>query len=146
MKNYEAKKPSYFATPSPQLIHALHTALTQLLSRSSLQERFETHAKVSRKIKEKVEKLGLKQLAQQEECQANGMTAMYLPEGITPPDVLPGLLKRGVIFAGGLHKDIASRYIRFGHMGVTVMDDSKRGEVDKALNALEEVLNEVQKK
>ena len=35
MKNYEAKKPSYFATPSPQLIHALHTALKQILAEQS---------------------------------------------------------------------------------------------------------------
>ena len=31
MQNYEAKKPSYFATPPTQLIQALHTALPQLL-------------------------------------------------------------------------------------------------------------------
>jgi alanine-glyoxylate transaminase/serine-glyoxylate transaminase/serine-pyruvate transaminase len=30
-------------------------------------------------------------------------------------------LKKGVIFAGGLHKEIAAKYIRFGHMGVSVV-------------------------
>ena len=144
MQNYEAKKPSYFATPSPQLIHALHTSLKQILSRP-LSERFERHRKVSEEIKAEVANLGLKQLASKPENQANGMTAIYLPEGMAPPDILPTLMKKGVIFAGGLHKEIAAKYIRFGHMGVSVMDD-KRDDVKTALKALKEGLSEVQGK
>ncbi|KAF2721466.1 PLP-dependent transferase [Polychaeton citri CBS 116435] len=141
MQNYEAKKPSYFATPSPQLVHALHTALTQLLSRP-LEERFKVHKETSQKIKKAVTDLGLKQLASKPENQANCMTAIYLPEGMTPPDVLPKLLSKGVIFAGGLHKEIAPKYIRFGHMGVSVTDP-KRNDIDRALEALREGLAEV---
>jgi len=143
MQNYEARKPSYFATPSPQLIHALHTTLSQILSRP-LEERFAKHHEVSRKIKSRIEGMGLKQLAKDPADQANGMTAIYLPEGVTPPDFLPGLLKKGVIFAGGLHKQIATKYIRFGHMGVSVMQP-ERGDIDRALDALEERLAEVKK-
>lgn len=141
MKNYEAKKPSYFATPSPQLVRALNTSLTQILSRP-LDERFAQHKAVSLKIKKAVSDLGLKQLASKPEDQANGMTAIYLPEGITPPEVLPSLLKKGVIFAGGLHKEIATKYVRFGHMGVSVTD-SGRGDIDQAIQALKEGLTEV---
>ena len=141
MQNYEAKKPSYFATPSPQLIHALHTSLTQILSRP-LSERSAAHRRASRRVKEAVTSLGLKQLASKPENQANGMTAIYLPDGVKPPEILPHLLKRGVVFAGGLHREIAAKYIRFGHMGVSVMDE-KRGDIDKALQALEEALAEV---
>lgn len=144
MQNYEAKKPSYFATPPTQVITALHAALTQLL-KEPLSGRFEKHKQVSDQIKEGISKLGLKQLASDPDNQAHAMTAMYLPEGITPPDVLPKLLERGVIFAGGLHKEIATKYIRFGHMGVTVTKNEQRGEVNKALTALKEVLEEVQK-
>ncbi|KAI6830581.1 PLP-dependent transferase [Hortaea werneckii] len=143
MQNYEAKKPSYFATPSPQLIHALHTALTQLLS-IPLQERFRIHRETSQRVKKTIADMGLKQLAAKPENQANGMTAIYLPEGLTPPEILPTLLKKGVIFAGGLHKEIATRYLRFGHMGVSVMDP-KRDDIDRALKALKEGLQEVQK-
>jgi len=120
MKNYEAKKPSYFATPSPQLLHALHTALTQILEKS-LAERFALHKEASDKIKKVVADLGLKQVASKPEDQAHGMTAMYLPESVKATDILPGLAKRGVVFAGGLHKEIAPKYIRFGHMGVSVV-------------------------
>lgn len=138
MQNYEAKKPSYFATPSPQLVRALHTSLTSILSKS-LDDRFAAHNTASQKIKKAVTDLGLKQLASKPENQANGMTAMYLPDSLTPPDVLPTLLKKGVIFAGGLHKEIATKYIRFGHMGVSVTDP-KRDDVDRAIEALKEGL------
>ena len=30
---------------------------------------------------------------------------MYFPEGIKAPDVIPRLLKKDVVVAGGLHKD-----------------------------------------
>jgi alanine-glyoxylate transaminase/serine-glyoxylate transaminase/serine-pyruvate transaminase len=141
MQNYEAKKPSYFATPSPQLVHALDTALKQILSRP-LEQRFADHKAASQKIKKAVSDFGLKQLASKPENQANGMTAIYLPEGVAPPDVLPGLLKKGVVFAGGLHKEIATKYIRVGHMGVSVTDPN-RSDITKAIESLKEALTEV---
>jgi alanine-glyoxylate transaminase/serine-glyoxylate transaminase/serine-pyruvate transaminase len=141
MQNYEAKKASYFATPSPQLVRALHTSLTQILSRP-LEQRFADHKAASQHIKKAVADLGLTQLASKPENQANGMTAIYLPKGISPPDVLPSLMKKGVIFAGGLHKEIAARYVRFGHMGVSVTDPARK-DIDKAIEAFKESLMEV---
>lgn len=141
MQNYEAKKASYFATPSPQLVRALHTSLTQILSRP-LEQRFADHRAASQRIKKAVSDFGLKQLASKPENQANGMTAIYLPEAISPPDVLPSLVKKGVIFAGGLHKEIAGKYVRFGHMGVSVTDPQRK-DIDKAIEALKESLTEV---
>ena len=120
MQNYEAKKPSYFATPSPQLVRALNTALKQILARP-LSERFQRHKEVSDKIKKTITDLGLQIVATKPEDQSHAMTAIYLPEGVQIPDVLPKLSSKGVIFAGGLHKAIASKYIRFGHIGVSVV-------------------------
>ena len=122
MQNYEAKKPSYFATPSPQLIHALHTALTQILARP-VAERIALHKAASDRIKKAIADLGLKQVASNPDEQAHGMTAMYLPKKVTQADILPKLSKKGVVFAGGIHKETASKYIRFGHMGVSVVSD-----------------------
>ena len=141
MQNYENKKPSYFATPPTQLINALHTALTQILSRP-LSERFAVHREASKNIKTTVASYGLNQLATKPENQANGMTAIYLPEGVKAPEILPNILKKGVIFAGGLHKEIAPKYIRFGHMGVSVTDP-RRDDIQRALKALKEGLGEV---
>lgn len=120
MQNYEAKKPSYFATPSPQLIHALHTALSQILTKP-LSERFARHREVSDKIKKAVADLGLTQVAGNPDDQAHGMTAIYLPETVKATDLLPKLAKSGVVFAGGIHKEIVTKYVRFGHMGVSVV-------------------------
>ncbi len=142
MRNYEANKPSYFATPPPQLIHALDTALSQILAAGPMSVRFEAHRAASRKVKDAVTSLGLKQLASDPAAQANGMTAFYLPDGVAAPDLLSKLLKKGVVFAGGLHKEIATKYARIGHMGVSVVDP-KRGDVDRAVKALGEAIEEV---
>jgi len=140
MKNYENKKPSYFATPPTQLVHALHTTLSQITARP-MSERFAMHTAASDRVKAAIAELGLSQLAPKPECQAHGMTAMYLPEGLVAPDVLPGLLKRGVIFAAGLHKEIAPKYIRFGHMGVSITDPNRK-DIENALAALKEAVAE----
>ncbi|CAK7567810.1 MAG: hypothetical protein SEPTF4163_005779 [Sporothrix epigloea] len=140
MKNYEAKKPSYFATPSPQLVHALHTSLAQILS-VPLSERFTKHKEASDKIKAAITKLGLKQVASNPDDQAHGMTAIYLPETIQIAQILPSLSKKNIVFAGGIHKEIATKYIRFGHMGVSILEP-ERGHIERALQALEEGLAE----
>lgn len=140
MQNYEAKKPSYFATPSPQLIHALNTALKLILARP-LSERFQRHKEVANKVRKAVTDLGLKTVAIKDEDRSHAMTAIYLPDKVAVTEVLPKLLDKGVIFAGGLHKEIASKYVRFGHMGVSAVDP-KRNDVDKAIKALEDSLSE----
>lgn len=120
MRNYEARKPSYFATPSSQLIHALHAALKQIMERP-LSERFQKHREVSDKVKKAVGDLGLKIVAAKSEDQSHAMTAIYLPDKVAIPDILPKLLSKGIIFAGGLHKEIGTKYVRFGHMGVSAV-------------------------
>ena len=140
MQNYEAGKPSYFATPSPQLVRALNTALKQVLAKP-LAEQFQRHAQVSDYVKKAVTDLGLQIVATKPEDQAHAMTAIYLPENVAIPDILPKLSGRGVVFAGGIHRAIATKYIRFGHMGVSVMD-TNRGDIDKALEALRDSLSE----
>ncbi|KAG6008515.1 hypothetical protein E4U21_004355 [Claviceps maximensis] len=140
MQNYEAKKPSYFSTPSPQLIRALNTAVSLILARP-LTERFQRHIEVSDKVKKAVADLGLKIVAAKHEDQAHAMTAIYLPDSVSVPDVLPKLLNKGIIFAGGLHKEIGSKYVRFGHMGPSAMDP-KRCDIDNALQALRDALAE----
>ena len=141
MKAYEAKTPAYFATPSPQLIHALHTALSKILARP-LSVRFDAHRAASQRIKADLEAYGLRQLASRPENQANGMTAVYLPDGLNQKEVLTKVLCRGVVMAGGLHKEIKDRYIRIGHMGVSVTDES-RNDLQQAVDALRDSLKEV---
>ncbi len=42
MKNYEARKPSYFATPAVNLVRGLHVGLKELLA-NGMEQRFAVH-------------------------------------------------------------------------------------------------------
>jgi alanine-glyoxylate transaminase/serine-glyoxylate transaminase/serine-pyruvate transaminase len=60
MQAYEARKPSYFATPAVNLIMALHVSLKQILSKD-MDARFHAHRQVSNAFKDVlVNELGLK--------------------------------------------------------------------------------------
>jgi hypothetical protein len=41
------------------------------------------------------------------------MTALYFPPNVTAGDVIPRLLKKGVVIAGGLHADIKGHHSIF---------------------------------
>ena len=45
------------------------------------------------------------------------MTCVYLPEGIDGGELLKKVTEAGVTLAGGLHKEIKTKYFRIGHMG-----------------------------
>ncbi|KII85820.1 hypothetical protein PLICRDRAFT_44235 [Plicaturopsis crispa FD-325 SS-3] len=142
MKAYEAGNPAYFATPPVNLVYAFHTSLTTITkSKPSLADRFKLHREVSQRVKATAKELGLKELAHDPAYAANGMTALYFPEGIAAPDLLPRLGQKGIVVAGGLHTSIKDKYFRIGHMGVTVVD-GQRGDVDKIVKSLKEALAE----
>jgi len=110
MQAYESRRPMYFATPPVQLIYALNTSLKQIFQRP-LEDRFAAHRNASKMVKDYVEGLGLKTLPKSRAESANGMTAVWVPEGVKLPDLLPKIASKQVIFAGGLHKEIASIFI-----------------------------------
>jgi len=142
MKSYESGAAAYFATPPVNLIYAYHASLTQLTKQKpTLQERFALHRKASQRIKDECAAIGLKQLPLDPYYAANGMTAVYFPDGLKAPDVIPRLLKKDVVVAGGLHKSNKEKYFRIGHMGVTVVTE-ERGDVDKIITAVKESISE----
>lgn len=144
MNAYEARKPAYFATPAVQLIYALLASLKQLTAQS-MDSRFEQHRQVSNKFKQAVADLGLKQLAVSDEVAANGMTAIWLPEGVQVSDIVPSLAAKGVQIAGGLHTECAAKYFRIGHMGISVTEP-QRGHIDKVISSLTSTLSELKTK
>ncbi|KZT09926.1 PLP-dependent transferase [Laetiporus sulphureus 93-53] len=144
MRAYESGSAAYFATPPVNLVYAYHASLMQITRGSpSLEERFALHRKASARVKEAAAALGLKQLPLQAGEAANGMTAVYFPEGISAPDIVPRMLKKDVVIAGGLHKDAKDKYFRIGHMGVTVVNEA-RGDIDKIISALKETFAEAE--
>ncbi|KAJ7355552.1 pyridoxal phosphate-dependent transferase [Mycena albidolilacea] len=146
MKAYEAGNAAYFATPPVNLIYAYHASLSQITKKSpSLEERFELHRKASQQIKDTAAELGLKQLALDPAFAAQGMTALYFPEGVSAGDVLPKLGAKGIVVAGGLHGAIKDKYFRIGHMGITAVE-GQRGDIQSVTTALKEVFAEIAKK
>lgn len=141
MNAYESRKPAYFATPAVQLIYALHSSLKRITSQP-MENVFDKHRQVASNFRKTVQDLGFKLLAHTEEGAANGMTAIWLPEGITIPQVVPSLATKGVQIAGGLHKDCAPKYIRIGHMGISVMED-ERGHIQKVIESFKQTFTEL---
>ncbi|KAJ7576836.1 PLP-dependent transferase [Mycena floridula] len=144
MKAYEAGTAAYFATPPVNLIYAFHASLTRITSSPnlSLQDRFKVHRQVSQEVKAAISALGLKQVPVEDKVAANGMTAFYYPEGVTAGDLLPKLAKKDIVLAGGLHTSFKDKYFRIGHMGTTAVD-KERGDVERLISALTDVLKEV---
>ncbi|GAA5926616.1 alanine--glyoxylate transaminase [Sporobolomyces koalae] len=142
MESYEKGTPAYFATPPVNLIYALEASLNTIVSGPvSLEDRFRMHREAAKKFRSEVTQLGFKTVALSEDACANGMTAVYVPEGIEPPKLVGALGERGIVIAGGLHKDIKTKYIRFGHMGVSVVERPQ--DAEKILSALKESLQAV---
>jgi len=142
MKAYERNTAAYFATPPVNLIYAYRASLTQITHGPvSLKGRFQAHKDASRRFKKFAEGLGFRNVPLSEEVSANGMTALYFPEGIVASDIVPSLLKKDVVVAGGIHSAIKDKYFRVGHMGVSVVD-TERGDIDKVSKALAETLKE----
>ncbi|KIK61576.1 hypothetical protein GYMLUDRAFT_42586 [Collybiopsis luxurians FD-317 M1] len=142
MKAYESGNPAYFATPPVNLIYAFHTSLSKITqSTPSLADRYKLHREASQRVKAAATELGLKQLPIESDFAANGMTALYYPEGLGAADILPRLVKKGIVVAGGLHTAIKDKYFRIGHMGITAVEES-RGDVETVIKALKEALAE----
>ncbi|KAH9993711.1 PLP-dependent transferase [Russula compacta] len=140
MKAYEGGSAAYFATPPVNLIRAYHESLSQITKASpSLDERLERHRETSNRIKAAATELGLSQLPLHPEISANGMTALWCPDGVKSSELLPAFLQRGIVVAGGLgtRKD---KYFRIGHMGVTAID-TERGDVNRIIDILREVIS-----
>ncbi|MEM1033515.1 MAG: alanine--glyoxylate aminotransferase family protein [Myxococcota bacterium] len=123
MEAYEARSPSYFATPATNLIMALDVSLGELLDDRlegdrGMAARFARHHKVASAMRAAWRALDLT-LLPVPGVEANTMSAIRLPAGVDAS--LPARVKEhGVVIAGGLHPDIKKTYFRVGHMGDVV--------------------------
>ncbi len=134
MQAYEARKPSYFATPAVNLIFALNVSLGLILS-EGMEERFARHARLSKACKAGIQALGLNQVPLHPDYAANTMTAPRFPTGINSAEFLGKVAKAGVTLAGGLHPAIRTEYFRIGHMGSV-----NQGDILATLGAIETAL------
>jgi alanine-glyoxylate transaminase / serine-glyoxylate transaminase / serine-pyruvate transaminase len=119
MRAYEAGTAMYFATPPVQLVYALHASLRTLTAGTpGLQARFAAHKAAAQRVRAAAAALGMRTLAREEGFAANGMTALWFPEGIVAADVLPKLAARDVVVAAGLHKEVKGDVFFFLSLGV----------------------------
>ncbi|KAJ1340952.1 hypothetical protein BSLG_004425 [Batrachochytrium salamandrivorans] len=141
MQKYEARQPSYFATPPVQLILALEASLQQLASRG-METRFQKHIEASNKVKAAVERLNLKLVPIHREY-ANTLSAVYYPDGVSGADFLKVFTANGIVVAGGLHPQHNTKYFRIGHMNVSATEP-ENGHLDKVIAALEMAVHSTQ--
>ncbi|KAJ3093322.1 hypothetical protein HK100_006683 [Physocladia obscura] len=143
MQKYEARQASYFATPPVQLILALQVSLEQLVAaQGSLEHRFAQHRAASAKVKDTLESWGLQLVPVNRACAANTLTAVYYPAGVAPAEFLGKVGLKGVVLAGGLHPEHATKYFRIGHMNVSVVNDSLLNHLETTLDAIKAALQE----
>ncbi|KXN80807.1 Alanine--glyoxylate aminotransferase 1, partial [Leucoagaricus sp. SymC.cos] len=143
MESYLIAKPAYFGTQAVNLVCALTEALSELIKggEEGLAGRIEAHRKAARRLRAVAAQLGMKSLAVRG-AEAAGLTAIWVPEGLTAAEILQKAGAKGVVFAGGLLADVKDRYIRIGHMGVSVADED-RGDVDRICDVLHAVIGEL---
>lgn len=140
MRKYEAKEPSYFATPPTQVVRALKTSLELILA-TGMEETWRLHREKAALVKNAVAALGLRQLAEREQDQSNAVTAIWVPEGVTAKDLLARVLDKGVTLSAGMHQEVGTRYIRFGHMGYSVTGDE--GHIETGIQVLSDTIMEM---
>lgn len=121
MQAYEARKPSYFATPAVNLVWALGVSLREILA-EGMDARFARHRKLGGAFKAGLAALGLKQVPKRTELLATTLSAIYYPQGVDK-SLVKYIDEAGVIVAGGLHPAIKDQYFRVGHMGAVGSTD-----------------------
>jgi alanine-glyoxylate transaminase/serine-glyoxylate transaminase/serine-pyruvate transaminase len=122
MQAYEARKTSYFGTPSVNLIFALSISLKQILA-EGMPQRITRHIAISQACKAGIQALGLSQVPLRPEYAAHTLTAPRYPIGVNGADFLRRVLESGVTLAGGLLPTISGEYFRIGHMGAVTPGD-----------------------
>ena len=123
MEAYRAGKPSYFSTPATTLGWALAVGTAEILAgdadpAKAMELRWAAHRSTALGFRAAWSAMGLKLLPVRDEVTAHTLSALWLPDGVDAPRLLPEVRNRGAIIAGGLHPAVRERTFRVGHMGV----------------------------
>ncbi len=134
MQAYEARNPSYFATPPVNLIQALETSL-ELILEEGMDTRFDRHKRLAQTFRSEMRSFGLSFIPKSDEIMANTLTAAYYPKGVNGAEFLGAVGESGVVIAGGLLPSHKTQYFRVGHMGI-VNDEH----IEKTTRAISEAV------
>jgi len=120
-------------TPAVSLLYGLEEAL-RMVAEETLAGSFRRHALLRDMVRAGVKALDLELLAG-DEVASPSVTAVKVPEGLKPADIISPLRERhGVIVAAG-QGEVKDRVFRIGHLGYVTTHDILTG-----LSALEDVL------
>jgi aspartate aminotransferase-like enzyme len=131
-KNWEKTTTPFTAAVS--LIRALHKSL-EMIFEEGLDAVYARHERLAKASRAAVQALGLKLVA---ESPANGVTAVYGPEGMDTGKLINLMRdKYGVTMAGG-QSGLKGKIVRIGHMGYVSEEDLLVGigTLEKALKEL----------
>ena len=137
MRAYEERRPSYFGTPSVNLILALETSL-KIICEEGIVKRVRRHQYLANAFRAATSSIGLEILPEVNSIAANTLTAVYYPKGIDGVLLRAKMGDSDVIIAGGLLPEIKATYFRIGHMGSVSSND-----LIAVLGALERALFEL---
>lgn len=137
-RQYEREWPHH---PYPVTIAASHIlALDQALRRileEGLEARFERHRRVAALLRDGLERLGFRLLADPRWASPT-ITVAYPPAGVGADALVRMLRERHRIAVGGGLMDLAGRVIRIGHLGTQAQPER----MQRVLGALEACLRE----
>jgi alanine-glyoxylate transaminase/serine-glyoxylate transaminase/serine-pyruvate transaminase len=134
MQAYEARNPSYFATPPVNLIQALETSLALILE-EGMDARFARHRRLAQTFRNEMRSLGLSFIPKSGDVMAHTLSAPYFAKGMDGPAFLKSVGDNGVVIAGGLLPSHKTQYFRVGHMGIVNDEHINRtvGAISKAM-------------
>eukprot|EP01116_Phalansterium_solitarium_P017844 TRINITY_DN4512_c0_g1_i1.p1 TRINITY_DN4512_c0_g1~~TRINITY_DN4512_c0_g1_i1.p1 ORF type:complete len:442 (-),score=132.85 TRINITY_DN4512_c0_g1_i1:151-1476(-) len=122
MRAYEARSPSYFATPAVNHIRALNVSLKEVL-RDGMDARFKAHRDAAAAVRRSLRAMGLSLIAVRDDVAANALSAIKYPAGVDGPKLVGAIKEAGALVTAGLHPDIRTTYFRVGHMGTKSLGD-----------------------
>ncbi len=135
LTRYWGQERFYHHTAPINMIYALYEALS-LIKEEGLEKRFARHSQNSKALIAGLQALGIKPVVD-EEHRLPSLNAIWIPENIDDQDVRSRLRKDYLIEIGGGLGPFKGKVWRIGLMG----HGSNRGNVDRLLEALSEVLN-----
>lgn len=137
MQAYEEGRPSYFGTPSVNLVAALEVSLKMILD-EGMEKRVARHEVLAKEFRQKIKNMGFRMMPVNKECAANTLSAIYFPENINASEFMGEMAKSDVIIAPGLLQDLKGKYFRVGHMGSVNRSDivSTLAAIDNTLQRL----------
>lgn len=74
-----------------------------------MSKRFQAHVQAGEKVQKTLKQWGLQLVPTDPQHTAHTLTAVFYPDSVAPTDLLPKIVKRGVMVAGGLHPEMATK-------------------------------------